>query len=96
MFFLLATFASCSTSTAPPGTITDDQFVATMVALRQAAHAAGADEAAFAAARDRVLAEQGLTADDLANYLTAYSDDLAHLAEVWETINEQAIDTGVH
>lgn len=96
MFCLLATFASCSTSTAPPGTITDDQFVAAMVALRQAALAAGPDEAAYAAARDRILAEQGLTADDLASYLTAHSDDLPHLADVWEAINEQSIDPAVH
>lgn len=95
-FCSLATFASCSTSTAPPDTITEDQFVAAMVALRLAAHEAGPDEAAYAAARDRILAAQGIAADDLAGYLTAHAVDLAHLADVWETINAQSLEPGVH
>ena len=64
----------------------DEQFVATMVELRQAALTAGTDTARFEALRRTVLEEQGVTEEELRAYVTARAGDLNHMATVWDSV----------
>jgi hypothetical protein len=60
--------------------------------LRRAGAEAGDDAAAYATARDRVLAEKGVTQEQLAEYIRVHTSDLDHLARVWETVNSRLVD----
>jgi hypothetical protein len=57
-----------------------------MVELRKAARGVQ-DTTAFAARRQAILADAGVTEAQLRAYLTTHIRDLEHLAAVWESIN---------
>lgn len=78
---------ACATDSTSAMGVSDDQFIETMVALRREAAEAGSDTAAYRAARDQVLARQGVTADELRAYVAARARDLDAMAAVWESIN---------
>lgn len=64
----------------------DEQFVETMVELRRAALTAGTDTARFEALRRAVLEEHGVTEEELRAYVAARTDDLDHMATVWDSV----------
>lgn len=76
--------------------LTDDQFVDVVVALRQAAESARGDAAAYVTERDRILAAQNVTAEELQAYVSVRSRDLAHFARVWEAVNTRLAEVDVH
>jgi hypothetical protein len=65
----------------------DERFVETIVALRRAALDAGADTAAFEAARARILEERGVTEASLESYVERRSADLREMAAIWDSVN---------
>jgi hypothetical protein len=71
----------------PTTSLSDDEFVSAMVALRQAGRAAGSNEAAFVAAREEILQSMSITREELEAYVAAHTHDLGHMAEIWERIN---------
>jgi hypothetical protein len=76
----------------PPGTLATQDFVAVVVALRQAEQTvAEADSAqdTFEELRSQVLAEYAVTEEELRDFVTAYAEKPDVLAAVWDTINER-------
>lgn len=85
--------------------ISDTQFIDAMTELRQAALLAGQDTARFVELREEVLERQGVTESELRGYVAARSHDLAHMAEIWDSVGarlttpvpdpvlEQVVDT---
>jgi GTPase len=82
---LLASVAGCERESEPAG-LPQSRFIEAMVELRKAARGVQ-DTAAFAARRQQVLADAGVTEAQLRAYLTTHIRDLDHLAAVWESIN---------
>jgi len=82
---MLASFAVCDRETEPAG-LPQSRFIDVMVELRKAAQGVQ-DTAAFAARRQAILTEAGVTEEQLRAYLTTHIRDLDHLAAVWESIN---------
>jgi hypothetical protein len=85
---LTLTTAGCR-ERAPSASLSDDRFIEVVVALRREASATTGDSLSYVTARDRILAEQNVTYDDLKEYVEVRSRDLARYARVWETINRQ-------
>src|SRR5688572_28818157 len=88
LMFCLLLQAGCSSGGASAD-ITDEQFIEAVTALRQAGRAAGDDQASFENARAEILQSQGVTRDQLEQYVRAHASDLDHLARVWERISER-------
>ena len=82
---LLGSLAGCEPETEPAG-LPQSQFIAVMVELRKAARGVQ-DTAAFAARKEQVLMDAGVTEAELRAYLALHIRDLDHLAAVWESIN---------
>jgi|SRR5690606_4379060 len=71
-------------------TITRDQFIDVIVQLRMADMDTD-DPAVFAARRDSILREAGVTDSMLLAYARVHGGDVAHMAEVWDTISRRLI-----
>jgi hypothetical protein len=82
---LLVSLAGCERASEPAG-LPQSRFIDVMVELRKAARGVQ-DTAVFAARRQQVLADAGVTEEQLRAYLTTHIRDLDHLAAVWESIN---------
>jgi hypothetical protein len=67
--------------------IADEHFIEVVVQLRRAAAETRGTDAAFAARRDAILREAGITEDQLRAYVEAHGRDIDHMAEVWDSIN---------
>lgn len=78
--------AGCSGG--PPGPITREAYVDLYVQILRAADAAPDSIAARDSAR-RILAEHGVTNDDLMEFAQRYVDDPTALAGIWEEIEER-------
>jgi hypothetical protein len=83
---LSAVLLSCSPG-ADSAIVTSDSFIQVMVDLRRAANQAAGDTAAFAARREQILLDAGVTEEQLHAYVEAHGRDVEHMARVWETIN---------
>jgi hypothetical protein len=79
-------FAGCGGGDAGTG-ITDERFVEVVVQLRRAAQQSHLDPEAFAARREQILQEAGVTEEELRAYIDAHGRDLDHMAAIWDTIN---------
>lgn len=94
MFRITATFclalalAGCR-ERVPSASLSDDRFIEVVVALRQEAATTAGDSARYVVARDRILAEQNVTYEQLQEFVELRSRDLARYASVWETINRR-------
>lgn len=86
---LVVVLAGCR-SDAEEQTITREQFVDVIVDLRQA-DADADDPAEFATRRDEILREAGVTDSMLLAYARVHGGDVAHMAEVWDTISRRLI-----
>lgn len=81
--------------TARDGELTRDQFVDVIVALREAeqelVQEAPADslQPRFIQRRDEILAEHGVTADDLRTFVRRHQERPSVMAEMWERIAER-------
>lgn len=82
---LLVSVAGCQREAEPAG-LPQSRFIEVMVELRKAAREV-ADSAAFAARKQQILADKGVTEEQLRTFLTTHIRDLDHLAAVWESIN---------
>jgi hypothetical protein len=82
---LLVSFAGCDRPTEPAG-LAQSRFIDVMVELRKAARGMQ-DTVAFAARKQAILTDAGVTEAQLRAYLTTHIRDLDHLAAVWESIN---------
>lgn len=67
----------------------DDQFVQVMVELRRAAERTRMEPDSFPPQRDRILADAGVTEEQLLAYVQEHGTDLQHMAEIWEAINRR-------
>ncbi|NIS00632.1 MAG: hypothetical protein GWN99_06085 [Gemmatimonadetes bacterium] len=79
-----------------PGPISREEYIDAYVRILRAAEAAPDTAAASDSAR-RILAERGLTEDDLMEFAESYVEDPTELARIWEKIEErlkQPADTG--
>lgn len=82
---LLAAALGCTGENGATG-ITDRQFIDAMAELRGAALVAGPDTALFMELRAEALETHGVTEGDLRAYVSARSSDLAHMAEMWDSV----------
>jgi hypothetical protein len=82
---LLVSLAGCQRTSEPAG-LPQSRFIEVMVELRKAARGVQ-DTAAFEARRQQVLADAGVTEEQLRAYLAQHMRDLDELAAVWESIN---------
>ena len=91
MRFLAAALAAlalgCGGGADPEGVIDREVFIATWVDLRQAALASG--DPLPDAQRTQVLAENGVTEDQLLGFVDAYGDDPRYMAEVFTEIERR-------
>ncbi len=79
---------------APAGTIDRAAFVGTWVELRAAA--ARTDGSVLSSAeRERILAERGTTADELAAFVDAHGEDLAYMDDLWREVLDSLQARGV-
>lgn len=88
------TFGACTGDGAGTG-LAHDRFVDVIVSLRQAANQTYGDPAAFAAQRDRILADAGVTEQELRVYVETHARDLEHMAAVWDSVNARLADPEV-
>jgi hypothetical protein len=88
---LSAVLLSCSHG-ADTAVATRDSFIQVMVELRRAANQAAGDTAAFAARREQILLDAGVTEGQLHAYIEVHGRDVEHMARVWETINTRLSD----
>ena len=68
---------------APPETISREAFIEAYVALRVAELTEPGDEMISAEARERVLAEQSVTEEELFGFVEVYGGDVDFMKEVW-------------
>lgn len=87
MFVLVALVAGCRRGPSEP-TITRDQFVDVIVQLRQAN---ADDPGVFEARKAEILGEAGVTDSMLLAYARIHGGDVAHMAEVWDTIARRLV-----
>ena len=78
---------ACGDGAAPEGLIDREVFIATWVDLRTAALTTG--DPLPDAQRTRVLAENGVTEDELLGFVDAYGSDPKLMAEVWTEIERR-------
>ena len=71
-------------------TITREQFVDVIVQLRQA-DAATDDPAEFEASKATILGDAGITDSMLIAYSRVHGNDIAFMAEVWDTIARRLV-----
>jgi hypothetical protein len=88
---LSAVLLSCGTGADTTG-VTSDSFVQVMVELRRAANEAAGDTAAFAARRQQILLDAGVTEEQLHGFVEAHGRNVEHMARIWETINTRLSD----
>ena len=85
---MMAGLAGAACAPDEPGTIDRETFVETYVALRAAelrsSEAVIADEA-----RDSVLAEMGVSEDDLLAFAEAHGDDVLFMESVWTDVQSR-------
>jgi hypothetical protein len=62
------------------------------VELRRAANEAAGDTAAFAARREQILLDAGVTEEQLHAYVEAHGRNAEYMARIWETINTRLSD----
>ncbi len=85
--FAVPLLAGCrDSSEAIEGVITREQFVQAFSDLRVSALRSEGGEIALEE-RDRVLAELGLTPEDLIEFVEAHGRDLPFMQEVWEEVD---------
>lgn len=84
---LLLPLVACDDGSRPdsPETIERETFIATYVALRRTGLATGGTP--DAARRDSVLAEHGVTEDDLLGFVEAHGTDVEYMDEAWREID---------
>ncbi len=84
---LLLTVTACgpgaSSEADPP--LTEEQFIQTFIALRQADYAAVSPEE-FQAMRDSIFESHGTSADELRAFVASWSRDVQRMSETWDTI----------
>ena len=71
-------------------TITREQFIDVIVQLRQA-DVDTDDPTEFAARREAILTEEGVTDSMLLAYARVHGGDISHMAEVWDSISRRLI-----
>ncbi|MDQ3697137.1 MAG: hypothetical protein M3373_03790 [Gemmatimonadota bacterium] len=86
---LVTAEAGCGRLGSSPG-VSDSTFVATMAALQVITNDPVQDSAAKAAARGKVLQEQGLTPERLERAARALAADPDHAAALWARIDSTA------
>jgi len=64
--------------------LSDDRFIETIVALRTAALE---NPGGYAAEKQRIFQDNGVTEEALRAYMESHSDDPVHLASIWEEIH---------
>jgi hypothetical protein len=67
--------------------ISDERFIDVVVQLRRAAHETRDEPAAYAARRDAILREAGVTEEQLRAYVDVRGRDIDHMAQIWDSIN---------
>jgi hypothetical protein len=88
---LSAALLSCGTGAETTG-VTSDSFIQVMVELRRTASQAAGDTVAFAARREQILLDAGVTEEQLREYVEAHGHNVEHMARIWETINTRISD----
>ena len=78
--------ASTACSREEPLPIPRERFVAAYVGMVRARIEAGGDTAAYVAARDRALAEAGVTARELEAYVAAGRERPEELRDAWQAV----------
>jgi hypothetical protein len=91
LLLLLPLLSGCGRRADATG-IDDDQFVEAMVQLRRAAERTRLQPDSFPPERERVLANAGVTEEQLLAYVQAHGTDLQHMATIWESINQRLAD----
>ena len=89
VFATAALLAGCRNPPAEP-TITRDQFVDVIVQLRQADSETD-DAGVFDARKAEILGDAGVTDSMLLAYARVHGDDIALMAEVWDTIARRLV-----
>lgn len=90
MMFAVALCAGCNRTDAGTG-LSQTRFIDVVVELRRAALSLP-EPAAFAARKQQILSDAGVTEEELRAYITAHERDLSHMAAVWESINVRLAD----
>jgi hypothetical protein len=88
---LSAALLSCGTNAETTG-VTSDSFIEVMVELRRTANEAAGDTVAFAARREQILLDAGVTEEQLREYVEAHGRNVEHMARIWEMINTRLAD----
>ena len=73
----------------PAETISREVFVETYVALRVAELTERGDGGISAGARERVLAEKGVTEEDLLAFAEVYGPDVTFMERLWEDVERR-------
>jgi hypothetical protein len=68
-------------------TLDTDRFVDVIVELRTAAIDLRHDPPAYDQRKESILADAGVTEEQLQAYVEHHGTDLAHMADVWRTVN---------
>lgn len=72
-----------------------DRFVTTVVELRQAAVQTRGDPDSYDAMRAQILQANGVTEDELRQYVEMHGENVEHMAEVWNDINSRLTERGL-
>jgi hypothetical protein len=75
--------------------IETERFVSAVVELRRAAAQTWGDTAAFAARKTEILRTQGVTEEDLRQYVEVHGENVQYMADVWNSINTELSDRGL-
>ena len=90
--WLLATaLVAGACETAPEDAITREDFVEVYVALR-VAELRGAEVVIAPETRDRVLAEFGVTEEDLTGFAERHGEDMVFMQGVWSEIQNKLVE----
>lgn len=82
---LILAVVATGCTTEPEAAIDRDTFVATWVDLRRAAMTSP-DAPITPAERTRILAEHGVTDEELLDFAAVHGGDVPYMAEVWEEV----------
>lgn len=72
-----------------PETVSREVFAETYVALRVAELTEGGDEGISAGARERVLAEKGVTEEDLLTFAEVHGPNVSFMEQLWEDVEKR-------
>ena len=72
-----------------PETISREVFVETYIALRVAELTERRDDGISAGARERVLAEKGVTEEDLLTFAEVHGPDVNFMEQLWEDVEKR-------